>query len=155
VRSDGRPPCHEIVFEDPILGLLPLDDTLPIEIWRFKGPVVRQRWEPTDVRSLYSELILSGAIDVLGLVKVRKWRVKGFRGKLFIKLWVDCIGNPLFFADHVAFVPADYFRLARTRSQSEWRRSSYPGYSEIILSHVIGNADRLRRDGECRVGRRR
>jgi hypothetical protein len=66
VRSDGRPPCHEIVFEDPILGLLPLDDTLPIEIWRFKGPVVRQRWEPTDVRSLYSELILSGAIDVVG-----------------------------------------------------------------------------------------
>jgi hypothetical protein len=54
------------VFEDPILGLLPLDDTLPIEIWRFKGPVVRQRWEPTDVRSLYSELILRGAIDVVG-----------------------------------------------------------------------------------------
>jgi hypothetical protein len=55
------------VFEDPILGLLPLDDTLPIEIWRFKGPVVRQRWETTDVRSLYSEPILSGAIDVVGV----------------------------------------------------------------------------------------
>jgi len=66
VRSDGRPPCHEIVFEDPILGALPLDDTLTIEIWRFKGPVARQRWEPTDVRHLYSELILSGAVDVIG-----------------------------------------------------------------------------------------
>jgi hypothetical protein len=66
VRSGGRPPCHEIVFEDPLLGLLPLDDSLPIEIWRFKGPVSRQRWEPTDVRRLYSELILSGAVDVIG-----------------------------------------------------------------------------------------
>ena len=62
----GRPPCHEIVFEDPILGVLPLDDTFPIEVWRFKGPVARQRWEPTDVRRLYSELILSGAIDIVG-----------------------------------------------------------------------------------------
>ena len=66
VRSGGRPPCHEIVFEDPILGVLPLDDTLTIEIWRFKGQVARQRWEPTDVRRLYSELILSGAIDIVG-----------------------------------------------------------------------------------------
>ena len=66
VRSGGRPPCHEIVFEDPILGVLPLDDTLPIELWRFKGQVARQRWEPTDVRGLYAELILSGAIDVVG-----------------------------------------------------------------------------------------
>ena len=66
IRSGGRPPCHEIVFEDPILGVLPLDDTLPIEIWRFKGQVARQRWEPTDVRRLYAELILSGAIDVVG-----------------------------------------------------------------------------------------
>jgi hypothetical protein len=32
---------HEIVFEDPILGLLPLDDTLTIEIWRFKGQLAR------------------------------------------------------------------------------------------------------------------
>ena len=66
VRSGGRPPCHEIVFEDPILGVLPLDDTLPIELWRFKGPVGRQKWQRTDVRSLYAELILSGAIDVVG-----------------------------------------------------------------------------------------
>ena len=66
IRSGGRPPCHEIVFEDPMLGLLPLDDTPPIEIWRFKGPVGRQRWEPTDVRRLYAELILSGAIDIVG-----------------------------------------------------------------------------------------
>ena len=66
IRSGGRAPCHEIVFEDPILGVLPLDDALTIEIWRLKGPVARQRWEPTDVRRLYSELILSGAIDVVG-----------------------------------------------------------------------------------------
>ena len=66
VRSGGRPPCHEIVFEDPILGLLPLDDTLPIELWRFEGPVARQKWQATDVRGLYAELILSGAIDIVG-----------------------------------------------------------------------------------------
>ena len=66
IRSGGRAPCHEIVFEDPMLGLLPLDDTLPIEIWRMKGPLSRQKWETTDVRRLYSELILSGAIDVVG-----------------------------------------------------------------------------------------
>ena len=57
---------HEIVFEDPILGVLPLDDTLTIEIWRLKGPVSRQRWQTTDVRGLYAELILSGVIDVVG-----------------------------------------------------------------------------------------
>ncbi|MGA8700418.1 MAG: hypothetical protein WB625_02105 [Candidatus Sulfotelmatobacter sp.] len=57
---------HEIVFEDPILGLLPLDDTLTIEIWRLKGPLARQKWQTTDVRGLYAELILSGAIDVVG-----------------------------------------------------------------------------------------
>ena len=57
---------HEIVFEDPILGLLPLDDTLIIEIWRFKGQLARQKWQATDVRGLYAELILSGAIDVVG-----------------------------------------------------------------------------------------
>ncbi len=57
---------HEIVFEDPILGLLPLDDTLPIELWRFKGPLSRQNWKRSDVRGLYAELILSGAIDIVG-----------------------------------------------------------------------------------------
>jgi hypothetical protein len=57
---------HEIVFEDPILGVLPLDDTLTIEIWRLKGPLSRQRWQTTDVRGLYAELILSGVIDVVG-----------------------------------------------------------------------------------------
>src|ERR1039458_9184134 len=66
IRSGGRAPCHEIVFEDPILGLLPLDDTLPIEIWRIRGPLSRQKWHTTDVRGLYAELILSGAIDVVG-----------------------------------------------------------------------------------------
>ncbi|MGB9237048.1 MAG: hypothetical protein WCC04_21780 [Terriglobales bacterium] len=66
IRSGGRAPCHEIVFEDPIFGVLPLDDTLPIELWRFKGPVGRQKWQATNVRGLYAELILSGAIDVVG-----------------------------------------------------------------------------------------
>jgi hypothetical protein len=57
---------HEIVFEDPILGVLPLDDTLTIAIWRLKGPLSRQKWQTTDVRGLYAELILSGGIDVVG-----------------------------------------------------------------------------------------
>ena len=66
IRSGGRAPCHEIVFEDPMLGLLPLDDTLPIEIWRMRGPLSRQKWQTTDVRGLYAELILSGGIDIVG-----------------------------------------------------------------------------------------
>jgi hypothetical protein len=66
IRSGGRGPCHEIVFDDPLLGLLPLDDTLTIEIWRFKGQLARQKWQTTDVRGLYAELILSGTIDVVG-----------------------------------------------------------------------------------------
>jgi hypothetical protein len=57
---------YEIVFEDPILGVLPLDDTLTIEIWRMRGPLSRQKWQTTDVRGLYAELILSGGIDVVG-----------------------------------------------------------------------------------------
>ena len=57
---------HEIVFEDPMIGLLPLDDTLTIEIWRFKGQLARQKWQPTDVRGLYAELILIGAIELVG-----------------------------------------------------------------------------------------
>jgi hypothetical protein len=60
------PVRYELVFQDPILGTLPLDDTLPIELWKFKGPIGRQRWEPTDVRRLYSEMILSGTIAVVG-----------------------------------------------------------------------------------------
>ena len=72
IRSGGRAPCHEIMFEDPILGLLPLDDTLPIELWKFKGQVARQKWQSTDVRGLYAELILSGAIDVVGAGEVEK-----------------------------------------------------------------------------------
>ena len=66
IRTGGRAPCHEIVFEDPILGLLPLDDTLPIEIWRMRGPLSRQKWHTTDVRGLYAELILSGVIELVG-----------------------------------------------------------------------------------------
>ncbi len=44
---------HEIVFEDPILGVLPLDDTLTIEIWRLKGPLspkVASRGRPWTLR---------------------------------------------------------------------------------------------------------
>ena len=65
----GSGPCpvkHELVFEDGLLGTMPLDDTLPIEIWRVKGPLSRQKWQFTDVRGLYAELILSGAIEVVG-----------------------------------------------------------------------------------------
>jgi len=65
----GSGPCpvkHELIFEDGLLGTMPLDDTLPIEIWRVKGPLSRQKWEPTDVRELYAELIVSGVIDVVG-----------------------------------------------------------------------------------------
>jgi hypothetical protein len=63
---------HEIVFEDPVLGLLPLDDTLIIELWKFKGQLARQKWQSTDVRGLYAELILSGLIDVVGAGEVEK-----------------------------------------------------------------------------------
>ena len=59
------PGSYELVFQDPVLGVLPLDDTLTIEIWRFKGTVARQRWEPRR-RHLYAELILSGGVDVAG-----------------------------------------------------------------------------------------
>ena len=74
----GSGPCavrQELVFEDPMLGILPLDDSLTIEIWRFKGPLARQRWEPIDVRGLYAELILTGSIDVVGTKEgvVRPW----------------------------------------------------------------------------------
>jgi hypothetical protein len=66
IGSGPNPVCQELIFEDPMLGVLRLDDTLSIEIWRFKGQLARQRWEPTDVRGLYAELVLSGAIDVVG-----------------------------------------------------------------------------------------
>ena len=66
IGSGESPVSYELVFQDPVLGVLPLDDTLTIEIWRFKGTVARQRWEPTDVRHLYAELILSGGVDVAG-----------------------------------------------------------------------------------------
>ena len=45
---------------------MPLDDTLTIEIWRMKGPLSRQKWQATDVRGVYAELILSGGIDLVG-----------------------------------------------------------------------------------------
>jgi len=66
IGSGQCPVKHELVFEDGLLGTMPLDDTLPIEIWRIKGPLSRQKWQATDVRGLYVELILSGGIDVLG-----------------------------------------------------------------------------------------
>jgi hypothetical protein len=66
IGSGSSPVCQELIFEDPMLGVLRLDDTLVIEIWRFKGQLARQKWQRTDVRGLYAELILSGVIDVLG-----------------------------------------------------------------------------------------
>ena len=66
IGSGQCPVTHELVFEDALLGMMPLDDTLTIEIWRMKGPLSRQKWQTTDVRGLYAELILSGAIDVVG-----------------------------------------------------------------------------------------
>jgi hypothetical protein len=60
------PVRREIVFEDVLLGILPLDDTLIIEIWRMRGPLSRQKWQTTDVRGLYAALILSGGIDIVG-----------------------------------------------------------------------------------------
>ena len=66
IGSGQCPVKHELVFEDGLLGTIPLDDTLPIEIWRMKGPLSRQKWQTTDVRGLYAELILSGGIDVVG-----------------------------------------------------------------------------------------
>jgi hypothetical protein len=66
IGSGQCPVKHELVFEDGLLGMMPLDDTMPIEIWRMKGPLSRQKWQATDVRGLYAELILSGGIDVVG-----------------------------------------------------------------------------------------
>ena len=66
IGSGPNPVRQELVFEDPIVEVLRLNDTLVIEIWRFKGPLARQKWQRTNVRGLYAELILSGAIDVVG-----------------------------------------------------------------------------------------
>ena len=66
IGSGQCPVKYELVFEDALLGTMPLDDTLTIEIWRMKGPLSRQKWQTTDVRGLYAELILSGGIDVIG-----------------------------------------------------------------------------------------
>jgi hypothetical protein len=66
IGSGPNPVRQELIFEDPLLGVLRLDDSLFIEIWRFKGPLTRQKWQRTDIRGLYAELILSGAIDVVG-----------------------------------------------------------------------------------------
>ena len=66
IGSGHCPIKHELVFEDGLLGTMPLDDTLVIEIWRMRGPLSRQKWQTIDVRGLYAELILSGGIDVVG-----------------------------------------------------------------------------------------
>jgi hypothetical protein len=66
IGSGQCPVKHELVFEDGLLGTMPLDDTLTIEIWRMKGPLSRQKWQATDVRGLYAELISSGGIDIVG-----------------------------------------------------------------------------------------
>jgi hypothetical protein len=62
IGSGPSPVRQELIFEDPMVGVLRLDDTLVIEIWRFKGPLARQKWQRTDLRGLYAELILNGAI---------------------------------------------------------------------------------------------
>jgi hypothetical protein len=72
IGSGPSPVRQELIFEDPLLGVLRLDDTLVVEIWRFKGPLSRQRWQRTDVRALYAELVLSGAIDLVGAVEDEK-----------------------------------------------------------------------------------
>ena len=66
IASGPCPVKQELVFEDKLLGVMSLDDTLPIELWKFKGQLARQKWQSTDVRGLYAELILSGSIDVVG-----------------------------------------------------------------------------------------
>lgn len=66
IASGPCPVKHELIFEDGLLGIMKLDDSLPIEIWRVMGPVSRQKWQTTDVRHLYAELVLSGAIDIVG-----------------------------------------------------------------------------------------
>jgi hypothetical protein len=76
IGSGPSPVRQELIFEDPILGILRLDDTLVIEIWRFKGPLARQKWLRTDVRHLYAELVLSGVIDVIGAGEGEKSRAK-------------------------------------------------------------------------------
>ena len=69
IGSEPNPVRQELIFEDPLLGVLRLDDALVVEIWRFKGPLARQKWQRIDVRHLYAELVLSGAIDVVGAGK--------------------------------------------------------------------------------------
>jgi hypothetical protein len=76
IGSGQHPVRHEIVFEDPMLGVLPLDDTLIIEIWKMRGPLSRQKWQTTDVRGLYAELILSGGLMLSGQAKARKQCIK-------------------------------------------------------------------------------
>jgi hypothetical protein len=66
IGSGQCPVKHELIFEDGLFGIMPLDDTLNIEIWRIKGALSRQKWQATNVRELYAELILSGGIDVVG-----------------------------------------------------------------------------------------
>ena len=61
-----RPRRRNPLWTIPSSELLPLDDTLIIETWRLKGPLSRQKWQATDVRGLYAELILIGATDVVG-----------------------------------------------------------------------------------------
>jgi hypothetical protein len=55
---------NEIVFEDPILGFMPMDDSLTIELKRLNVPFEKRVWEPTDVQGLYAALIEAGAIPI-------------------------------------------------------------------------------------------
>jgi hypothetical protein len=53
---------NEIVFEDPVLGFMPLDDSLTIELKRLNVPVKDRVWEPTDTAGLYAFLVEAGAV---------------------------------------------------------------------------------------------
>lgn len=51
---------NELVFEDPILGFMPLDNSFSIELKRLNIPLEDRAWERTDVEGLYAALIDAG-----------------------------------------------------------------------------------------------
>jgi hypothetical protein len=53
---------NQMVFADPILGFMPLDDSLTIELKRLNVPFEERVWEPTDLRGLIARLHAAGAI---------------------------------------------------------------------------------------------
>jgi hypothetical protein len=53
---------NEIAFEDPVLGFMPLDDSLTIELKRLDVPFEDRVWELTDTVGLYALLVEAGAV---------------------------------------------------------------------------------------------